>query len=61
VSKDPFDAFPAVHRETARSALAAAFGSAPIGAVTPVAGGMTTASTFRLESRGRPYLLRVEG
>jgi aminoglycoside phosphotransferase (APT) family kinase protein len=58
---DRFDILPEVHRETARSALAAAFGSAPIGAITPVAGGMTTASTFRLEARGRRYLLRMEG
>jgi aminoglycoside phosphotransferase (APT) family kinase protein len=58
---DCFDILPDTHRDTARSALSAAFGSAPIGAITPVAGGMTTASTFRLEVRGRRYLLRMEG
>jgi aminoglycoside phosphotransferase (APT) family kinase protein len=61
MSHDCFDILPEAHRETARSALAAAFGSAPIGAITPIAGGMTTASTFRLEVRGRRYLLRMEG
>jgi hypothetical protein len=47
MSHDCFDALPAARRETVRSALVAAFGSAPIGAITPVAGGITTASTFR--------------
>jgi aminoglycoside phosphotransferase (APT) family kinase protein len=61
MSKDRFDAFPAAQRETARTALAAAFGSAPIGAVTPITGGATSASTFRVEVDGRRYLLRVEG
>ena len=44
-----------------RSALVAAFGSAPIGAVMPITGGASTASTFRVEVGGRGYLLRVEG
>jgi aminoglycoside phosphotransferase (APT) family kinase protein len=61
MSHDCFASLPEAHRETARSALAAAFGSAPIDAITPVAGGMTTASTFRFEVRGRRYLLRMEG
>jgi len=61
MSKDHFDTLPAARRETVRSALAAAFGSAPIGAITPIAGGASTASTFRLEAGGRRYLLRVEG
>ena len=61
VSKDPFDMLSAEQRENVRSALVATFGSDSVGAVTPVAGGITTASTFRLEARGRAYLLRVEG
>ena len=61
MSKDHFDTLPAARRETVRSALAAAFGSASIGAITPIAGGASTASTFRLEAGGRRYLLRVEG
>ena len=59
--KDPFSAFPDAHRETARSALTAAFGSAPIGAITPIAGGATSATAFRVEAGGRRYLLRMEG
>jgi aminoglycoside phosphotransferase (APT) family kinase protein len=61
MNKDHFDTLPVARRETVRSALAAAFGSAPIGAITPIAGGASTASTFRLEAGGRRYLLRVEG
>ncbi len=56
-----FDALPAAQRETMRSALVAAFGSAPIGAIAPISGGASTASTFCLESGGRRYLLRMEG
>jgi aminoglycoside phosphotransferase (APT) family kinase protein len=56
-----FDTLSAEQRENVRSALVAAFGSDFVGAVTPVTGGITTASTFRIESGGRHYLLRVEG
>jgi hypothetical protein len=34
--KDRFDAISAAHRESARSALIAAVGAAPISAITPV-------------------------
>jgi aminoglycoside phosphotransferase (APT) family kinase protein len=61
MSKHHFDTLSAELRENVRSALVAAFGSDSVGAVTPVTGGITTASTFRLEARGRHYLLRVEG
>jgi hypothetical protein len=61
VSKNPFDMLSAEQHENVRSALVAAFGSDSVGAVRPVAGGITTASTLRIEVRGRPYLLRVEG
>src|SRR5580704_10741856 len=61
MSNDRFDALPDAHRETARAALSAVFGSAPIGAITPVFGGATTASVFRIEAGGRRYLLRMEG
>jgi aminoglycoside phosphotransferase (APT) family kinase protein len=61
MSKDHFDMLPAARRDAVRSALAAAFGSDSVGTVTPIAGGASTASTFRLEVRGRRYLLRVEG
>jgi aminoglycoside phosphotransferase (APT) family kinase protein len=61
MNKHPFDTLSAGQRERVRSTLTAAFGSAPIGAVTPISGGASTASTFRLDVGGRAYLLRVEG
>jgi aminoglycoside phosphotransferase (APT) family kinase protein len=61
MSKDRLDALLPADRERVRSALAGAFGSAPIGAVAPVAGGASGASLFRVEVGGRPYLVRVEG
>ena len=61
MGKHQFDTLTAEQRENVRSALVAAFGSDSVDAVTPVTGGITTASTFRLEARGRRYLLRVEG
>jgi len=61
MSKHRFDTLSAEQRENVRSALVAAFGSDSVGTVTPIAGGASTVSTFRLEVRGRRYLLRVEG
>src|ERR1700716_2396737 len=61
MGKHHFDTLSAEQRENVRSALVAVFGSDSVDAVTPVTGGITTASTFRLEARGRHYLLRVEG
>jgi aminoglycoside phosphotransferase (APT) family kinase protein len=61
MSHDFFDALPAAHRETARSALSAVFGSVSIGAITPISGGATSASVSRVEAGGRRYLLRMEG
>jgi aminoglycoside phosphotransferase (APT) family kinase protein len=61
MSKHPFDTLSAEQREDVRSAIVATFGPDSVGEVTPVTGGITTASTFRLEARGRRYLLRVEG
>jgi hypothetical protein len=58
---DCFDALSDTRRETAQSALSAAFGSAPIGAITPLGGGASSASVFRVELGRRRYLLRVEG
>ena len=57
----PFDTLSAEQRENARSALVAAFGSTPIDAIVPICGGASSASTFRLDIRGKAYLLRVEG
>lgn len=61
MSKDCFDTLSAEQRENVRSALVTAFGSAPIGAVTVMAGGATTASVYRVEVGERRYLLRIEG
>lgn len=59
--RDPFKDLPIERRTTARLALAAAFGAAPISAITPVMGGASGASTFRVEIGERCYLLRMEG
>jgi aminoglycoside phosphotransferase (APT) family kinase protein len=61
MNKHPFDTLSADQLENVHSALVAAFGSAPIGAVMPITGGASTASTFRVDVGGRGYLLRVEG
>ncbi|QDM26495.1 phosphotransferase [Tardiphaga sp. vice304] len=61
MTSDPFNIVPATHRDTARSALAAAFGSAPIGAIAPLMGGVSGALVFRVTSAGRQYVLRMEG
>ena len=61
MSADHFDRLPAERRRAVCAALAAAFGPAPIDAITPITGGASTASTFRLDTGDRRYLLRVEG
>jgi hypothetical protein len=60
MSNDHFDALPAARRDAVRSALAVAFGRAPIDAITPITGGASTASTFRLKASGRRYLLLLD-
>src|SRR5258708_3688090 len=61
MNSDCFDILPAAHRDTARAALAAAFGSASVGAITPMMGGATSASVFRIEIGHRRYVIRMEG
>ena len=61
MSRDPIDALSAEHREAAHAALVAAFGASRIDAIAPVTGGASGASTFRVETGGRRYLLRIEG
>jgi thiamine kinase-like enzyme len=58
---DPFASLAVAHSDSARSALAAAFGRARIGAIVPLTGGATTASVYRIEVGERRYLLRIEG
>lgn len=59
--EDPFAALPEAHREIAHAALTAVFGAAPVSAIAPVTGGVSGASTFRVEAGARRYLLRIEG
>jgi hypothetical protein len=54
------DVIPAAQRDIARSALAAAFGPAPLADLRPVTGGASGALTWRAAVAGRPYLLRIE-
>lgn len=61
MSHDGLNVLSAAHRETARSALVAAFGPASISSIKSVTGGASGASIFRVEVRDRRYLLRVEG
>ena len=55
-----FEGVPVERRETAQSALAAAFGSSAIESLQPIAGGASGALTYRVEAGGRSYLLRIE-
>jgi aminoglycoside phosphotransferase (APT) family kinase protein len=61
MSEDHFEGLSAAQRDQAHAALVGAFGRAPIDGVAPVAGGASTASTFRIDTGKRHYLLRVEG
>jgi aminoglycoside phosphotransferase (APT) family kinase protein len=61
MSPDCFNALPATQREVARTALSAAFGAAPIRAIVPMTGGVTSASVCRVEIGHRRYVLRIEG
>ena len=54
------DSIPADRREAARSALTAAFGSAPLTALQPVMGGASGGLIYRIEIQNKPYLLRIE-
>jgi aminoglycoside phosphotransferase (APT) family kinase protein len=56
---DLIAALPADRRDRARSALSAAFGSAALSAVQPISTG-ASASIYRIEVGGRPWLLRLE-
>jgi Ser/Thr protein kinase RdoA (MazF antagonist) len=56
---DPVDRLPQDRRERARSALTAAFGRSPVTSLEPITSG-ASASSYRIEVAGRPYLLRLE-
>ena len=57
----PFDTLSAAQREAAHAALAATFGTTPMTTIVAIAGGASGASTFRVETGGRRYMLRIEG
>src|SRR5260370_30271322 len=61
MNSDGLAIVPAAHRDPARAALAAAFGAASGGATTPMMGGATSASVFRIEIGHRRYVIRMEG
>ncbi|MDF3810230.1 phosphotransferase [Rhodopseudomonas sp. BAL398] len=58
---DILDQFPKQQCEAARSALAAALGSASPTVMTPLSGGVSGASLFLCEVAGRRIVLRIEG
>lgn len=60
MTHDLFDIVPPAHRETARAALAAAFGPSRPDALAAVRGGASAALTYRADVGDRPYLLRIE-
>jgi aminoglycoside phosphotransferase (APT) family kinase protein len=57
---DPWSLVAEPRRDAARDAVAAAFGRAPLEAIQPLTGG-ASATTFRIDVAGRPYVLRLEG
>lgn len=56
---DPVDRIPEDRRERARTALATAFGRSPVTSLEPITLG-ASASSYRIEVAGRPYVLRLE-
>jgi len=61
MSEDHFKGLSAEQRENALAALPAPLAARSIDAIAPVAGGASTASTFRIDSGGQRYLLRMDG
>lgn len=55
------DAIPETLHDKTRNALVTAFGVTPVAIVTPVTGGASGALAFRVNAKGRDYLLRLEG
>jgi len=56
---DPLGSLPADRRDRARSALTATFGAAPVSVLQAITTG-ASASIYRVEVGGRPWLLRLE-
>lgn len=54
------ETIPENSRDAARTAVSAAFGSAPVTSIDAVLGGASGALAYRVAMDGRPYLLRIE-
>jgi aminoglycoside phosphotransferase (APT) family kinase protein len=54
------NAIPEAQRDSARAALAGAFGSGAVSSIQPVVGGASGALAYRLELNDRAYLMRLE-
>ncbi len=61
MSGESSDLIPSARREAIEAAVAAAFGRVEIETVRPVGGGASGAFPFRVDLRGRRYLVRLEG
>jgi hypothetical protein len=61
MNDDPFASLAVARADSARAALATAFGRARIGPIVALSGGATTASVYRIEVGEQRYLLRIEG
>jgi len=59
MNEQVYEGLPAEQRETIRSALVAAFGSARIVAIKTVMGGASGAFTFEVQVADRRFLLRA--
>jgi aminoglycoside phosphotransferase (APT) family kinase protein len=58
---DPLQAISAAHRETMRTALDAAFGSARVDLIAAIGGGASGAFPFKVHIGDQRYLVRLEG
>jgi tRNA A-37 threonylcarbamoyl transferase component Bud32 len=58
--KEFIETIPVENRETARNALTAAFGAAPLAGLKPVVGGASGALIYRIEVGSKSYLMRIE-
>ena len=60
MSESIYEVIPEERRAVAREALAAAFGAARTTSIQPITQGGSGALIYRVESNGKPYLLRIE-
>ena len=60
MSETVYDVIPEERRALARAAIAQAFGAARTTSVQPITQGGSGALIYRVESNGKPYLLRLE-